>query len=365
VQITTQIKLLPTSEQIILIQNTLREYIKTANNVVNDYVVGGDAIKHTSKTVSADLPSALKNQVIQDAKSIFKKYSKNLKTNAKKAIDDQKEIKVPILKKPVSIWNNQNYSLKFGYIAFPVWINGKSTRIMVKTEPTGYQLNLLTNKLGTLRITKKSGKFMAQIAVNAVPIQTTGTDTMGIDLGLKIPAVAVTEKGKTIFCGNGRQNKYTKRKHRSLRKKLGKLKKQVAINKLNNREQRWVADQDHKVSRQLVNFAKANNVSTIRLEKLSGISQTARTSRKNEKNLHTWSFYRLAQFIEYKATLAGIKVEYVDPRYTSQTCPVCGTRNKANDRKYKCACGFKKHRDMVGAINIISAPVVSGNSLSA
>ena len=47
---------------------------------------------------------------------------------------------------------------------------------------------------------------MAQIAVNAVPIQTTGTDTMGIDLGLKIPAVAVTEKGKTIFCGNGRQN---------------------------------------------------------------------------------------------------------------------------------------------------------------
>jgi len=41
--------------------------------------------------------------------------------------------------------------------------------------------------------------------------------------------VAVTEKGKTIFCGNGRQNKYTKRRHRSLRKKLGKLKKAVAI----------------------------------------------------------------------------------------------------------------------------------------
>ena len=101
-------------------------------------------------------------------------------------------------------------------------------------------MNRFINKLGTLRITEKSGKYMAQIAVSAVPIQTTGTDTMGIDLGLKIPAVAVTEKGKTIFCGNGRQNKYTKRKHRSLRKKLGKLKKVVALKKLNNREQRWM-----------------------------------------------------------------------------------------------------------------------------
>ena len=124
-------------------------------------------------------------------------------------------------------------------------------------------------------------------------------------------------------------------------------------------------DQDHKVSRQIVNFAKENNVSIIRLEKLSGIRQTTRTSRKNEKNLHTWSFYRLAQYIEYKAIWEGIKVEFVNPKYTSQTCPACGERNKANDRKYQCECGYKKHRDMVGAINIISAPVVSGNSLSA
>ena len=132
----------------------MQEYIKTANNVVSDYIVSDKVIKHTSKTVSADLPSALKNQAIQDAKSIFKKYTKNLKTNAKKEPDKQKEIKVPILKKPVALWNNQNYSLKFGYIAFPVWFNGKCTRIMVKTETTGYQVNLLINKLGTLRITE-------------------------------------------------------------------------------------------------------------------------------------------------------------------------------------------------------------------
>ncbi|MBK5247210.1 MAG: transposase, partial [Peptostreptococcaceae bacterium] len=119
------------------------------------------------------------------------------------------------------------------------------------------------------------------------------------------------------------------------------------------------------ISRQIVNFAIANNVSSIRLESLSGIRQTARTSRKNEKNLHTWSFYRLAMFIEYKAFLAGIKVEFVNPRNTSKKWPACETLNTAKDRKYTCSCGFKGHRDIVGAQNIISAPVIVGKRLSA
>ena len=124
-------------------------------------------------------------------------------------------------------------------------------------------------------------------------------------------------------------------------------------------------DQDHKVSRAIINFAKENNISVIRLEQLTNIRQTARTSRKNEKNLHSWSFYRLSQFIEYKANLEGIKVEFVDPGYTSQTCPICLKQNKAQDRIYKCKCGFEKHRDIVGAMNIRYATVIDGNSQSA
>ncbi|WP_028596826.1 RNA-guided endonuclease TnpB family protein, partial [Paenibacillus assamensis] len=112
-------------------------------------------------------------------------------------------------------------------------------------------------------------------------------------------------------------------------------------------------------------FAVENKVSVIRLEQLANIRQTTRTSRKNEKNLHTWSFYRLSSYIEYKANLAGIKVEYVNPAYTSQICPKCSEKNKAIDRRYMCACGFKKHRDVVGAMNIRYAPVVGGNSQSA
>src|SRR5699024_1860621 len=208
-------------------------------------------------------------------------------------------------------------------------------------------------------------KWIAQISVTIPTTQKTGLKVMGVDLGLKVPAVAVTDDEKVRFFGNGRQNKFKKREFRSVRKKLAEKKKLNAIRKINNKEQRWMEDKDHKVSRAIVNFAMENKISVIRLERLANIRQTTRTSRKNKNNLHTWSFYRLSQFIEYKAKLEGIKVEYVNPAYTSQICPKCYERNKAQDRKYKCKCGFVGHRDIIGAMNIRYAPVVDGKSQSA
>lgn len=51
-----------------------------------------------------------------------------------------------------------------------------------------------------------------------------GTKILGVDLGLKVPAVAITNDDKIRFFGNGRQNKYMKSKFRNIRKKLGKAK---------------------------------------------------------------------------------------------------------------------------------------------
>jgi putative transposase len=118
---------------------------------------------------------------------------------------------------------------------------------------------------------------------------------------------------------------------------------------MNNKEQRIMKDINHKISRQIVNMAIKEEVSVMKLEKLTNIRQTARTSCKNEKHLHTWSFYQLSRFIEYKAALAGISVVYVEPKYTSQHCPQCRTKNKVRDRKYVCGCGYVSHRDRVGA----------------
>jgi IS605 OrfB family transposase len=351
--ITIQFKLNPTYEQAKLLHSSAKEYISLVNALTSQIISSEKALKLSSSGVSALLPSAVKNEAINAAKSIAAKYMRGICES------------IPILKKQVITWNNQNYRIEKDSLSIPLWIDEKSQRISIAGVITKYQLERLSGKLGSLRITQKSGKWIAQIAIHTEEESTCGDAVMGIDLGLKVPAVAVTESGKTKFFGNGRENKYKKRFYRSKRKKLGMAKKQSAIKKLNNKEQRWMRDKDHKISREIVNFAKENNVSIIRLEQLQNIRNTARTSRKNAKNLHTWSFYRLASYIEYKANMAGIKVVYVNPRYTSQVCPACGEKNKARDRGYKCTCGFKTHRDRVGAMNIIYAPISSGNSLIA
>lgn len=343
--LTAKIKILPSHDQTAIIDATMQEYISLVNDIIDYAVALAQMPKLSSATAKAALPSCLRDQCRIDARSIWRKTLKN-------------GGRFPVLRRSVAIWNNQNYTVEADGIAFPVWLNGRSRKIHVKAIIPEEVLSILQNhKLGTMRISKKNGKYIAQIAYEEVCAEPVPEDkSMGVDLGILCPAVSVTDDGKTKFYGNGRQNKFVRRRHKAKRRKLGKAKKLNAIRKLEHKEQRWMKDQDHKISRAIVNEAIRQGVSTIKLENLAGIRSTARTSRKNNPSLHSWSFYRLSKFIEYKACLAGIEVRYVDPKYTSQTCPVCGTRHKTNSRTYLCTdCGYRTHRDRVGAVNICHA----------
>lgn len=371
-QLSETIKLYMTKEQKSLVVATMNQYINTVNGLVSVAINGTSISKYTTADVNVNFPSALTNQCIRDAKSIVNKYNKdcrkiyakNKKLAKQKSSIMIKEPTVPTLKKPCCYVNNQNFKIKDNHIEFPVLINGKSKRISIRTSITDNQKLIFANaKLGTMRIVYKGNKIVAQIVYEiAEPEYTNDGNIMGIDLGIKCPAVSYTSDGNVKFYGNGRKNKYMRRHYKYLRKKLGKAKKPDAIKRINNKEQRIMKDIDHKISHDIIKTAVAHDVKIIKLERLANIRSTTRTSRKNNHSLHTWSFYRLAQYIEYKAKLAGIKVEYVNPAYTSQRCPICGNVHHANDRNYTCSCGFHSHRDLLGAMNICNSTEYVGDS---
>lgn len=370
-QLSETVKLYITREQKSLITATMTEYINTVNSLVSDATNGISISKYTTADVKVNMPSALTNQCIRDAKSIVKKYNKacrNADCKNVKLAKQGKDIKVaatiPVLRKPCCYINNQNYKINSDCIEFPVFINGKSKRLSIKTKMTDKQKSIFANsKLGAMRIVYKGNKIVAQIVYEvSEPVYSGEGNVMGVDLGIKCPAVSYISDGNIKFYGNGRKNKYMRRHYTYLRKKLQKAKHIDAVKRINDKEQRIMRDIDHKLSHDIVETAVAHDVKVIKLERLANIRSTTRTSRKNNHSLHNWSFYRLAQFIEYKAKLAGITVEYVNPAYTSQTCPVCGHVHHANDRNYTCKCGFHIHRDVLGAINICNSTEYVGDS---
>jgi IS605 OrfB family transposase len=144
------------------------------------------------------------------------------------------------------------------------------------------------------------------------------------------------------------------------RRKLQKKGAKKALTKLKRKQARRTKDINHKVSRQIVNLAIKHH-SSIVLEDLGKIAKKGKAKRYVNKS--QWSFYQLETFIKYKAILHGIEVIKVNPAYTSQICPNCGSINKPRGKKYICHCGFVGHRDIVAATNIQNRGVqdLSGN----
>ena len=141
-------------------------------------------------------------------------------------------------------------------------------------------------------------------------------------------------------------------KYKNIRKTLQTEGKYRKVKRMQDRESRIVKDLNHKVSRELVTMAKDQNAALV-FEDLTGIRNTKKNRRSFRYSLHSWSFYQLQQFVEYKAKLLGVPVLYVNPAYTSQDCSRCGARGHRNGKQFVCpVCGHVNHADVNAAFNI-------------
>ena len=139
------------------------------------------------------------------------------------------------------------------------------------------------------------------------------------------------------------------------------------LRKLAGRFARFQRDVNHCISKALVGAAERTSRG-VALEELKGIRERTRVRRRQRARHHNWAFHQLQGFVTYKACLAGVPIQLVDPSYTSQTCPLCGHCERSNRRSrewFACAvCGFAGLADHVAAMNIadrayVNPPMVS------
>ena len=206
---------------------------------------------------------------------------------------------------------------------------------------------------------------------------------MGLDLGVNRTVAHFITKQKhqprQIQTDVHIQHEIVKReKHRrSIQQSLkhskgghGRKRKTEALSNYRNNSADWTQNQNHKISKDIINLAVSCGVGTIKMEDLTGITKKAKSFF-----MKSWSYDQLQTFIDYKAKENGIQVLWVDPKNTSNTCPTCANSNAENrddvDRtKFKCInpeCedwDKEKDADLVAAQNIANTfgELVKGKS---
>lgn len=170
---------------------------------------------------------------------------------------------------------------------------------------------------------------------------------LGIDRG--IYNIATLSNGKLY---GGKKIIKKKNDYLHLRRQLQKKGTRSAKRKLKSisgKEERFVKDVNHCISKEIVNL----NYDTFVLEKLKNIHMKKYGKNFNRK-IRGWSYYQLEQMIIYKANALGKNVVYINPAYTSQTCSCCGKIDKTQRDKnyYRCSCGYSGHADINASINI-------------
>jgi len=347
-QLTYVLELLkPTKRKQNIFLNNIAEVVKNRQSVA-DKLKAGETKLSSADFKEINLPSAVKNQNIREVKALYKLF---LKSDSDK---DNLEFKN---NQPIC-YNNQNYKIDNHIISIPLYTS-KCQRFAFPVKQTKRFEELQQyidngSKLGKASLFYKRGKWHFAVTIKIADKEITNSNVMGIDIGLRQLAVASVKnsQGKEINrqFNNGKQAGFIRKKYRSLRRKLGQSKKVKAIKTIDDKEQRWMTDLNHKISRQLINLAVQEQVGTVIMENLENIRNTAKSLNRADRNLHNWTFYQLQQFIEYKAQLAGIKVEYINPKYTSQSCSKCAKVKKAN--LYSCECGNHIHSDLNASRNI-------------
>lgn len=218
---------------------------------------------------------------------------------------------------------------------------------------------------GTGKIVSLLGEWYFHIPVTKTTDEELTPDNVkhvvGLDRGLRFIVTGYDEGGNTTFI-SGKDVIAKRDRFQKVRDELqakGTKSAKRALKRISGRENRWISDVNHQISKTLVDRYGSGTLFAV--EDLAGVSfseeNLSNRTKKQRKDLRTWSFYQLEQFLTYKAEAVGSEVLEVKPDYTSQRCPKCGRILKANRHheihEYICdCCGYRSNDDRVGAMNI-------------
>ena len=349
---TAKIQIHPQADDIQALLNSMKAYAK-ACLFVSDYVFSSHDLsqvsvqKHTYTEIrdKYNLPSQMACNAVR---TVIGSYKTNIANGF-----DWTFCKYNVPQMTLS-WN-RDYSLNRDKFS----VGTLTGRIKCDYDIEGMEkyFNKSVYTFGTAKVVYKRNKFFLHISVKCNPDEVNDTDicnVAGHDRGIRFLVTSYDSNGFTSFY-NGNDVKQKRGHYKVLRKQLqqvGTPSSRRRLKAIGQRENRWMHDVNHCVSKALV---EKNPKGTLHvLEDLTGIRSATEAVRYV---MVSWSYYDLEQKLIYKAKEAGQKVIKVNPKYTSQTCPKCGHVERGNRDKHKhifCCknCNYTSNDDRIGAMNL-------------
>lgn len=354
--VTAKIQLVVSAENCELLDSTANAY-RNACNFVSEYIFRTHNLKQFSlnKELYYEIREkfGLGSQMTQSVlKTVISRY-KTIRTNQHEWI--QPKFKVPQFD---LVWN-RDYSLSQNYFS----VNTLNGRLKLPYYAKGMEkyFDKETYRFGTATLVFRHKRYFLHIPVTFEVNECCDSDicnVVGIDRGINFVVATYDSKHQSDFV-SGKVIKQKRGHYKNLRKQLqqvGTPSSRRRLKAIGQRENRWMQDVNHCVSKTLVESNPKHTLFV--LEDLSGVRSATEKIRVKDRYVSvSWSFYDLEQKLIYKAMQHQDKVIKVNPAYTSQCCPVCGHTEKANRNKkihlFCCQnCGYKSNDDRIGAMNL-------------
>ena len=207
---------------------------------------------------------------------------------------------------------------------------------------------------------------------DSVPIL--NNKVMAVDMGIINTGVTCDTDGNTkIYSGKqilAIQHYFNKERAKLtsvLTKQYPKKHHSRALDILKHKQSKQIIHALHIHSKSIVSDCVLKGIKTLLCGDVTNIRKnvdkkkqkylTKEKIKEGNIKLHSWSFSRFIQQLEYKCMKVGIRFVRVNEAYTSQMCSCCSIIKKSNRKHrgyYKCkSCGSVMNADVNGAKNIL------------
>lgn len=117
---------------------------------------------------------------------------------------------------------------------------------------------------------------------------------------------------------------------------------------------RIMEDFARKVGKWVVEIAEDFGANVIKLENLRNlIKNVDKLPSEFRDKLYLMQYRRIQYWIEWQAKKHGMVIEFVDPSYSSVSCPKCGRKmREVFHRWFRCSCGYENDRDVIAVVNL-------------